>query len=96
MAPYRFPMGFGWGIGGSTIRATSHMRLRTHDHYTSSTLIIGKGGARPSSLHTMLERPTELCECNMMDVESTWIPTWHRMDHVSWSPRLFSKTTLWR
>ena len=23
-------------------------------------------------------------ECKM-DVKSTWIPTWHRMDHVSWS-----------
>ena len=20
-----------------------------------------------------------------MDVKSTWIPTWHHMDHVSWS-----------
>ena len=25
-----------------------------------------------------------------------WIPTWHRMDHVSWSFGLFSKTTSWR
>ena len=24
-----------------------------------------------------------VCECKM-DVKSTWIPTWHRMDHVSW------------
>ena len=36
-----------------------------------------------------------VCECNM-DVKSTWIPTWHRMDHVSWSLGLFSKTTSWR
>ena len=28
-----------------------------------------------------------------MDVKSTWIPTWHRMDHVSWSLGLFSTTT---
>ena len=26
-----------------------------------------------------------------MDVKSTWIPTWHQMDHVSWSIGLFSK-----
>jgi hypothetical protein len=31
-----------------------------------------------------------------MDVKSTWIPTWHQMDHVSWSLGLFSKTTSWR
>ena len=42
----------------SLLRATSHMRLRAHDHYTSSTLIGGKGGAGPSSLHTTLEGPT--------------------------------------
>ena len=29
-----------------------------------------------------------------MDVRFTWIPTWHRMDHVSWSLRLFSKWPL--
>jgi hypothetical protein len=32
-------------MGGDALRATSHMRLRAHDHYTSSTLIGGKGGA---------------------------------------------------
>ena len=36
-----------------------------------------------------------VCECNM-DVKSTHTPTWHRMDHVSWSLRLFKKTTSWR
>ena len=41
------------------LRATSPMRLRAHDHYTSSTLIGGKGGAGPSSLHITLEGPTE-------------------------------------
>jgi hypothetical protein len=30
-----------------------------------------------------------VCECKM-DVKSTWIPTWHRMDHVSWLLGLFS------
>ena len=41
------------------LRATSHMRLRAHDHNTSSTLIGGKGRARPSSLHITLEGPTK-------------------------------------
>jgi hypothetical protein len=31
-----------------------------------------------------------------MDVKSMWIPTWHQMDHVSWSLGLLSKTTSWR
>ena len=30
-----------------------------------------------------------------MGVKSTWIPTWHQMDHFSWSLGLFSKTTSW-
>ena len=29
-----------------------------------------------------------------MDVKSTWIPTWHQMDHVSWSFGLYSKPPL--
>jgi hypothetical protein len=37
-----------------------------------------------------------VCERKKMDVKSTWIPTWHQMDHVSWSLRLLSKTTSWR
>jgi hypothetical protein len=41
------------------VRATSHMRLRVCDHYTSSTLIGGKGGVSPSTLHTTLEGPME-------------------------------------
>ena len=41
------------------LRATSHTRLRAHDHFTSSTLIGGKGGAGPSLLHTTLEGPAE-------------------------------------
>jgi hypothetical protein len=53
------------------LRATSHMRLRARDHYTTRTLIGGKGGAGPSSLHTTLEGPTEyISECKM-DVNST-------------------------
>ena len=37
------------------LKATSHMRPRACDHYTSSTLIGGKGGGCPS----LLEGPTE-------------------------------------
>jgi hypothetical protein len=29
-----------------------------------------------------------------MDVKSTWILTWHPMDHISWSLGLFSKKHL--
>ena len=36
-----------------------------------------------------------VCECKM-DVKSTWMPTWHQMDHVSWLLGLFSKITFWR
>jgi len=34
-----------------------------------------------------------VCECKMV-VNSTWIPTWHRMDHVLWSLGLFQKPPL--
>jgi hypothetical protein len=40
------------GERAASLRATSHARLRARDHCTSSTLIGGKGGAGPSSLHT--------------------------------------------
>jgi hypothetical protein len=48
------------------LRVTSHTRLRAHDHYTSSTLISGKGGDGPSSLHTTLEGPTEYVNARWM------------------------------
>ena len=48
------------------VMATSHMRLRAHDHVTSSTLIGGKDGAGPSSLHTTLEGPTEYVNARWM------------------------------
>jgi hypothetical protein len=41
-----------WERPAFHIRATSHTRLQACDHYTSSTLIGGKGRAGPSSLHT--------------------------------------------
>ena len=62
-------------------KTTSHTRLRARDYCTSSTLIGGKGGAGPSSLHTTLEGPTEYVNAIWM-IKSTWIPTWHPMDHV--------------
>jgi hypothetical protein len=46
-------------VGFGKLRATSHMRLRAYDHYTSSTLIGWTNGADPSSLHTTLEGPME-------------------------------------
>ena len=51
---------------GYIIRATSHTRLRALDHYTSSTLIGGKGGAGPRLLHTTLEGPTEYVNARWM------------------------------
>jgi len=47
--------------------------LRAGDHYTSSTVIGGKGGVGPSLLHAMLEGPTEYVN-GKMDVQSTWPP----------------------
>ena len=72
------------------LRITSHTRPSARDHYTSSTLIGGKGRAGPSSLHTTLKGPTEY-------VNARWMWSQHApMDHVSWSLGLFSKTTSWK
>ena len=38
----------------------------TRDHYTSSTLIGGKGGANPDTLHTTLEGLTEYVSARWM------------------------------
>ena len=48
------------------VKATSHTRLSARDQYTSSTLIGGKGGAGPSSLHTTLEGPPEYVNARWM------------------------------
>ena len=48
------------------VRVNSHTRLRARDHYTSSTLIGGKGGAGPSLLHTTLEGPMEYVNARWM------------------------------
>ena len=78
-------------------RATSHTRPRARDHHTSSALIGGKGGVGPSLLpsHHAWGTIEVISECKM-DVKSTWIRTWHRMDHVPWSLGLSSITTSWR
>jgi hypothetical protein len=34
-----------------------------------------------------------VCECKM-DVKSTWIPTWHSMDHASWITWIIFKAHL--
>ena len=47
-------------------RATSHTRLRARDHYTSNTLIGGKGGAGPSLANTTLEGPMEYVNARWM------------------------------
>ena len=39
--------------------ATSHTRVRARDHYTTTTLIGGEGGAGPILLHTTLEGPMQ-------------------------------------
>ena len=46
----------------------THERLRARDHYASSTLIGGEGGAGPSSLlHATLEGPTEFVNARWME-----------------------------
>ena len=52
------------------------MRLKARDHYTSSTLVGGKGGASPSSLHTTLEGPTEYVDSYVASNGSCFIVTW--------------------
>ena len=74
-----------------SFRTTSHTSMRASDYNISSTLIGGKGGAGPSSLHTMLEGLHEYVNARWM-----YSLTWHRMDNVSWSLGLFSKTTSWK
>ena len=59
------------------VRATSHTRLRAHYYCTSSTLIGGKDGAGPSSLHTMLEGPLHGIE---------WIMLHGHLDYFQKSP----------
>ena len=50
-----------WGQFECNSKAKGHFTHETESpsHYSSSTLIGGKGGASSSSLHTMLEGPME-------------------------------------
>ena len=72
-------------------RATSHTRLIVRDHYISSTLIGGKGGANPSLLHTMLlEGPTEYVN------DARWMWSLHGFLHgIEWI-MLMATWTLFR
>ena len=57
-------------------RATAHTRLRACDHYTSSTLNSGKGGADLRLLHTMLEGLTEYVPSYVASDWSRFLITW--------------------
>ena len=54
----------------STLRTTSPTRMRAHDHYTPSTLIGGKGGAGPHSLHTTIGGPTKYVNARWIYMDS--------------------------
>jgi hypothetical protein len=85
----------GWPSNDLALRATSHTKLRARDHYTSNHSQWWKRWSQSkfASHHTW--GTNGVCECKM-DVKSTWTYAWHRMDHVSWSLGLLSKTTSWR
>jgi hypothetical protein len=55
-----------FGLSQSHGHSSWLMRLGAHDHYTSSILIGGKGGAGPSLLHTTLEGPLESVNARWM------------------------------
>ena len=74
------------------VSPTSHTRLRARDRCTSSTL---NGEKKWWSRAKFAWGTTWVSECKM-DVDPTWIPTWHRMENVSRSLAVFSKTTSWR
>ena len=76
-------------------RATSHTRLRAHDHFTSSTLMGGKGGAGSSSLHTTLEGPTEHVNARWMECLHDFL---HGIELILFHGHFgrISKTTSWR
>jgi hypothetical protein len=65
----------------NTLRATSYMRLRARDLCISTSLMGGKDGAGPSSLHIPLEGPTEY-------VNARWMYSLHGFLHgimVTWT-----------
>ena len=74
------------------LRATSHTRLKAHDHCDLRVVIGWKGGDRSSSLHTRKWRPKAQRRLHgwKMYMESY---AWRTMDKVSWSPRIFVRST---
>jgi len=64
------------------IRATSHTRLRARDQSLQAPHSWKRRSQTKFASHYAWGT-NAVCECKM-DVKSTWIPTWHRMDHVSW------------
>ena len=80
-------------VAGLVSRAPSHARLRARDHYTPSTLSGGKRRSESKFTSHYTWGTNRVSECKM-DVKSTWIPTWHQVDHVSCSLELFCKTHL--
>ena len=71
----------------------SHMMLRARDHCTSSKSHWCKKWSRSKFASHYASRTNWVSWCKM-DGWSTWIPTWHQMDHVSWSLGLFSNHLL--
>ena len=55
-----------WYVCKVVLMSTSYMRLRACNHYALSTLFGGKGGAGPSSRHTMLEGPMKYVNARWM------------------------------
>ena len=53
------------------------MKLRARDHSISSTLIGGKGGVGPSSLHTTLEGPREIVHATGCEVYMDFYMAWN-------------------
>ena len=74
------------------LRATSHTRLRACDHFKHSHW--WKRRSRSKFALDYAWETNGVCECKM-DIKSTWIPTWHPMDHVSWLLGICLKTTSW-
>ena len=60
-------------------------------HLFSRTVLKRRSRSKFASHYTW--GTNEVCEWKM-DVMSTWLPTWHWMDHVSWSLGYFRKSPL--
>jgi hypothetical protein len=84
-----FEFAYKW-FQSKLLKATSHMRLRARDHYTSSTHWWKRWSWSKFASHYAWGT-NGVCE-RKMDVKSICMPTWHQMDHVSWLLGLFSKT----